>query len=71
MNIIAQYLKDQDRPASWLARKAGLAPSTVIAHATGIKRPGLDALQAYHAATGLPQDALVKWEVEIPEDGKP
>lgn len=68
MNIIQQYLKDQERPASWLARKAGLAPSTVIAHAEGKQKPGLDALQAYHRATGLPETELFRWDLPEPTE---
>lgn len=57
-NPLKQYLLDNERPASWLARKVGLAVSTVINHVEGRQMPSFQAIKAYHEVTGIPLDVF-------------
>lgn len=62
INPLKQYLLDNERPASWLARKTGLAVSTVINHVEGLQMPSLAAVKAYHKITGIAlNDLAMAW----------
>ena len=61
--MIAEYLANEERSASWLARKCGVAPSTVTRWLTGEVTPSMKTRQNLANMTGLNVANEGDWDV--------
>jgi ribosome-binding protein aMBF1 (putative translation factor) len=59
--MISDYLLNEERSASWLARKCGVSASTVTRWLSGDVKPTIEARRNLENVTGLPVSKEEAW----------